>query len=227
MGILEAVLIILGVVFVFASFFVPEKLTDKEVEKISRLSEEQLKVIVDTKLKEAEKNIDAAVDNKADIYSEMAERMLERETNEKIKSISEYSDGVLEQINKTHNEIVFLYSMLNDKHDDIIKSTNNLTALKGEIDAYKEETNAYLDKQVKDRIEQVEEVIERPKQPEPVVLEPVEDELTDEEKNHNDLILEAYKSGMSEVDIARKLGLGIGEVRLVLGLYRGDNINEV
>ncbi|MBQ7077422.1 MAG: hypothetical protein IJM91_04770 [Lachnospiraceae bacterium] len=72
MGILEAVLIILGVVFVFASFFVPEKLTDKEVEKISRLSEEQLKVIVDTKLKEAEKNIDAAVDNKADIYSEMA-----------------------------------------------------------------------------------------------------------------------------------------------------------
>ncbi|MBQ7077421.1 MAG: hypothetical protein IJM91_04765 [Lachnospiraceae bacterium] len=153
--------------------------------------------------------------------------MLERETNEKIKSISEYSDGVLEQINKTHNEIVFLYSMLNDKHDDIVKSTNNLTALKGEIDAYKEETNAYLDKQVKDRIEQVEEVIERPKQPEPVVLEPVEDDLTDEEKNHNDLILEAYKSGMSEVDIARKLGLGIGEVRLVLGLYRGDNINEV
>ena len=42
-------------------------------------------------------------------------------------AINEYSDTVLDSINKAHNEIMFLYSMLNDKHDE-------LTRLSGDID---------------------------------------------------------------------------------------------
>ena len=40
--------------------------------------------------------------------------------------------------------------------------------------------------------------------------------------NHNEQILSFWKEGMSEVEIAKTLGLGLGEVRLVLGLYKED-----
>ena len=44
---------------------------------------------------------------------------LERVTNEKIMAVNEYSDTVLEEINKNHKEVLFLYDMLNDKHDNL------------------------------------------------------------------------------------------------------------
>lgn len=41
----------------------------------------------------------------------------------------------------------------------------------------------------------------------------------DTEKSLNDKVLELYKQGYSEVDIAKNLGKGIGEVKLILGLF--------
>ena len=50
---------------------------------------------------------------------EKAERSLERLTNEKIMAVSEYSDTVLQEIHKNHEEAMFLYDMLNNKHANI------------------------------------------------------------------------------------------------------------
>ena len=41
------------------------------------------------------------------------------------------------------------------------------------------------------------------------------------EKNSNDRILEMHKAGKSNMSIARELGLGIGEVKLVIDLFKG------
>jgi hypothetical protein len=41
------------------------------------------------------------------------------------------------------------------------------------------------------------------------------------EDNHNDQILMLAKQGLGEVEIAKKLELGVGEVRFVLGIYKG------
>ncbi|MCR4687326.1 MAG: hypothetical protein K5659_07135 [Lachnospiraceae bacterium] len=38
--------------------------------------------------------------------------------------------------------------------------------------------------------------------------------------NNNDKILKLYKQGLSNVEIAKKLGLGVGEVKLVIDLYK-------
>ena len=54
---------------------------------------------------------------------------------------------------------------------------------------------------------------------------PVEGE--DEDANHNGKILALCKQGMSDVEIARTLGLGLGEVRLVIGLYKGEQTSEI
>ena len=40
-------------------------------------------------------------------------------------------------------------------------------------------------------------------------------------ENNNDKILRMYKDGMSNVDIAKELGLGVGEVKLVINLFKG------
>ena len=61
----------------------------------------------------AKNEIQLAIENGIDETTETTKRALERETNEKINGISEFSDTVLESINKSHNEIMFLYSMLN------------------------------------------------------------------------------------------------------------------
>ena len=53
-----------------------------------------------------------------------------------------------------------------------------------------------------------------------------EEEETDD-ANHNEKILMLCRQGMSDVEIARTLGLGLGEVRLVIGLYKGEQTSEV
>ena len=47
-------------------------------------------------------------------------------------------------------------------------------------------------------------------------------EFFGEAVNHNDMILALHREGLSKVDIAKKLNLGVGEVSLVIGLYKGE-----
>jgi len=42
--------------------------------------------------------------------------------------------------------------------------------------------------------------------------------------NHNQMILEKYREGKSAVEIAKELGLGVGEVKLVIGLFREEEV---
>ena len=44
--------------------------------------------------------------------------------------------------------------------------------------------------------------------------------------NQNVRILQLHRAGKSDVAIAKELNCGLGEVRLVLGLYKGDNNSE-
>ena len=45
-----------------------------------------------------------------------------------------------------------------------------------------------------------------------------------EQLNHNQMILEKYRDGKSAIEIAKELGLGVGEVRLVIGLFREEEL---
>ena len=42
-----------------------------------------------------------------------------------------------------------------------------------------------------------------------------------EERNNNEAILALHKAGKSNMAIARELGLGVGEVKLVIDLFKG------
>ncbi len=231
------ILLLIGVVFMIGSFFVTEKLSPSELNQIAELSEEELKRIIDRGLKNAETRIEDAIDEQVDQSSEKVDRSLDKVTNDKIMAISEYSDTVIESMNKTHNEIMFLYSMLNDKHTELTGMAADLQRLAADVRSLEEKAPAIATQATPERAAAVStasavtpvpvetaDTAERETAASPAEQkeETPETEETKQEGLHAE-ILKLKKLGMTEVQIAKKLGIGIGEVRLVNGLYRGES----
>jgi len=230
-------MILIGVVFMIGSFFVTEKLSPSELNQIAELSEEELKRIIDRGLKNAETRIEDAIDEQVDQSSEKVDRSLEKVTNDKIMAISEYSDTVIESMNKTHNEIMFLYSMLNDKHTELTGMAADLQRLAADVRSLEEKAPLTAPQAAPERAAAVSAASavtpvlvekadttgrETAAAPAEQKEEMPETEETKQEGLHAE-ILKLKKLGMTEVQIAKKLGIGIGEVRLVNGLYRGES----
>lgn len=231
------ILLLIGVVFMIGSFFVTEKLSPSELNQIAELSEEELKRIIDWGLKNAETRIEDAIDEQVDQSSEKVDRSLEKVTNDKIMAISEYSDTVIESMNKTHNEIMFLYSMLNDKHTELTGMAADLQRLAADVRSLEEKAPLTAPQAAPERAATVSAASavtlvpvekadttgrETAAAPAEQKEEMPETEETKQEGLHAE-ILKLKKLGMTEVQIAKKLGIGIGEVRLVNGLYRGES----
>ena len=231
------ILLLIGVVFMIGSFFVTEKLSPSELNQIAELSEEALKRIIDRGLKNAETRIEDAIDEQVDQSSEKVDRSLEKVTNDKIMAISEYSDTVIESMNKTHNEIMFLYSMLNDKHTELTGMAADLQRLAADVRSLEEKAPLTAPQAAPERAAAVSAASavtpvpvekadttgrETAAAPAEQKEEMPETEETKQEGLHAE-ILKLKKLGMTEVQIAKKLGIGIGEVRLVNGLYRGES----
>lgn len=110
--------------------------------------------------------------------------------NEKILELHEYHHFVTTEIENKHKELLFLYQIIAEKEKQLM-SLERIT------------TTKVLDKQDKhDKIEKQET-----------------DEKTAVE-NKNQKILEMTHNGESVQTIAKALGIGIGEVNLVLNLYK-------
>lgn len=227
---LEVIMILVGVAFILVSFFVEEKLTKKDIDRITSLSEDELRVIVERQLKNAEGEVEDSIADTAADALEAAKRAMERESNEKIMAINEYSDTVIESMNKTHQEIVFLYSMLNDKHVELTNLADQLRELTKQM----KNTESEMLNNVAEAAKELENSVQRvpavsademprtlPEDGEAQEKPAGAEEEKTEFGNHNEQILALYKEGLPEVEIARQLGRGLGEVKLVIGLYRG------
>ena len=208
----EIVLILIGIVFMIGSFMVTEKLSASELDSIAKMSEAEIKVILNKEMDKSSVRIQEQIEEAIDASIDKVERALDKETNDKIMAISEYSDTVLESMNKTHNEIMFLYSMLNDKHAELTELSSELSKVAIKVEGDIENAST-----------QPEDVIEesREKAQEVVLKEEIESS-EDENSNHNEQILELYNQGKTYIDIAKELGLVQGEVKLVVELFKGE-----
>ena len=236
---IEISLLIIGCVFMVGSFFVSEKLSGTEINRLAELSDEELKRIIEKGMESASQQIEHVVEDKVDEAAEQVEVAMERESNLKISAISEYSDTVFDAMKRTHDEIMFLYSMLNDKHTELTSLTGDLQRLAANVRNMQESVTSQLEVAKATPVVQpvsndtewtdVTEVdtitanvtVSEEVDTEEVAVPDLADEYGNVE-NHNDMILALHKEGMSKVDIARKLNLGVGEVSLVIGLYKGD-----
>lgn len=224
----EITLIIVGIVFLLVSFLVQEKLSPKDIESITNLSENELKIIVEKQLKNANDQVEDAITDVVEDKTETTKRALEKETNEKIMAIDEYSNTVLESMNKTHNEILFLYSMLNDKHTELTDLATQLQQFSEHMKNTENEVLENLALAAQDVRQKVNET--KPIDENEAILASLgtDGQETDQDQiNHNDRILMLHQQGFSDVEIARELGLGLGEVKLVIGLFKGEETVEV
>ncbi len=227
---MEIVLLILGVVVFVASFIIPESKKDIEEQSLE-LGEEKVKEIIDAQMKEAKIQLQDVVDETLSYAVEKSERSLERVSNEKITAVSEFSETVLGDIHKSHQEVMFLYDMLHDKQKNLFETAKEVdkTSAKAKETKNELETAAKLIQE-----ELITETVIKEKSFETIsfekvqveesrVVEPVatveEEIVEDDTSNNNELILKMHKQGKSNVAIAKELGLGVGEVNLVIDLF--------
>lgn len=126
MSITGIVLIIAGVIVLALGYLVPVRKKDIDTESLL-ISEDEIRKMVDRELDNVKTHISDIVDETVTYSMEKTERSMERVTNEKIMAVNEYSDTVLEEINKNHKEVIFLYDMLNDKHENLKSAVTEAT----------------------------------------------------------------------------------------------------
>lgn len=239
---LEIFLLIAGVAIMAVSFLFGEHF-DSEKGDALPLDEEQIRNVVKARVDEAvEEAIDEAVERTA--------AKLDKMSNEKIMTVGDYLENTLSDVQKNHEEVMFLYGMLNDKEDQIKNTVKDVEMVKASVkrmlqqiekrqagknvkkesrkpetkaeepvavekaevqDTHKEEIGKDIDREVN------KEIIEEIK---PEVKQAEKTDMPDENMNNNQKILFLHQKGMSNIDIAKELNLGLGEVRLVIDLYR-------
>ena len=230
---IEVGLLLIGVVFLIGSFFVTEKLSQSEIGEIAKLSETELQTVIERELEIASAKVSDMVDDSVDLSLNKIQRSLDKETNDKMMAIQEYSDTVLKDLEKTNKEVTFLYSMLGDKHNELQDSIAKMNALTQECDELREQI---LNLEVEAK-HLAEEPVRKPEQ-EPAktdaVYEPdesdteelLQEDLTDSEQQERrkEEILMRYRGGEDLVDIAKDLDMGFGEVKLIVELYNGEGL---
>lgn len=247
MGFLEVVLLLAGAGLAVISFLVPVK-KEEVAKETKKLAQSEVRALVDKEMDNIRSHVDDVVDEAVEYAVEKTERSLERLTNEKIMAVNEYSDTVLQEIHKNHEEAMFLYDMLNAKHTnlkntvtEVNKAVQDVAETKREAEAVvntfqqmkpEAETETVATANVKATQRNVSANIPnrdmvQPTAPSvpgtPVASPTVMNFMTaarETQVNSNERILELYRDGKTKEAIAKELGLGVGEVKLVLNLYR-------
>ena len=152
MGILEVVLLIAGIVIFIGSFLLP---SGKESGINKEAAKEEIKGLMEEEMQTVRSQMQDKMDETSEDALEKAERSLERLTNEKIMAVSEYSDTVLQEIHKNHEEAMFLYDMLNNKHanikDTVSKMDKAVKAAEDKAKVKAEDTEGECDGRTADR----------------------------------------------------------------------------
>lgn len=128
----EIILIVIGIAIFLLGYLMPARKKDID-EEVQLISEDEVRKMISGEVEHVKDRIADIVDETINYSMEKTERAMERLTNEKIMAINEYSDTVLEEIHKNHKEVIFLYDMLNDKHDSLMATVNEATAASDEI----------------------------------------------------------------------------------------------
>lgn len=276
---IEIALLVLGTLFVVISFFIvgerPDEDNDKSNSEPRKLTEEEERQIRD--------NISTIVEEQSELILSGTDDRLDKISNEKIIAVSEYSDQVLEKINTNHQEVVFLYDMLQKKEEELKATLNALNSSRveyeklyekmaeisalaekrhdemirdGLVGTVRKRSNVSAEAPVKTITAQKSTVVTETPAPakrvreaqnsealtktparraparKPVAREEIEtlpkeialiagktQDIEQGAMSKNDKILALHKKKKSVIEISKLLGIGQGEVKLVIDLY--------
>lgn len=244
MNAIEVFLIIAGIICVIVSVVMSFSEQSEKTENIipTDLTDEQKNKI--------KQQVDGIIENQVNGLSEKTEAALDKISNTKILEMNEYAESVLGEINRNHNETVFLYDMLNEKAKEIkttVKDVNNAKKQVEKIHAEVKESDdivvnvhdktdndaktvyendGYADKDTKDTAKErltalVKKNDDKIKSSDGRKKVNRQAEKLAPEMSNNEKILKLNEKGIAVKEIAKQLNLGIGEVKLVIDLYKG------
>lgn len=139
---LEVCLVAIGLIAIAISYFISEKTAEERMKKAVDeliLSEETKRTLI----KQAKDTVGETLNNMSEEVAGKAEVQLEKLSNEKIMMVHEYVDTVLEEIRKNHQEVMFLYSMLDEKDTDVKKTVREAQKLVKTIREWNNQTQKY------------------------------------------------------------------------------------
>lgn len=181
---LETVFVVIGMAAIIYSYRVTD--SSQHGNEITRKAINVIDMDTTEQMEQQLQDYQQKVEEIASDTELQTEEKLQNLSNESILGISEYSDQVLDKIEKNHAEVVFLYNMLNEKQDefkDLIGDADKMKAeLRDEIAVLYQEHQDWV-KTAKDELQEIterckEEIAESYVIPEPEVS--VQEELEPE-----------------------------------------------
>ena len=130
---MEIALLVTGVIIFVISFLMPEVPMKKTSREIAAEKEEARR-LVEQEVDTMRLRVGEATNETVEFAVDKAERSLEKVSNEKIMAVGEYAGTVLEEINKNHQEVMFLYDMLKDKQTALSNTIREADAAVSKIE---------------------------------------------------------------------------------------------
>ena len=130
---MEIALLATGVIIFVISFLMPEVPMKKSSREIAAEKEEARR-LVEQEVDTMRLRVGEATNETVEFAVDKAERSLEKVSNEKIMAVGEYAGTVLEEINKNHQEVMFLYDMLKDKQTALSNTIREADAAVSKIE---------------------------------------------------------------------------------------------
>lgn len=236
----EIIFVLLGIGILVASCFVGSK--EEKTDTAMLLQDEALEL----QKQEIKKYAEQILEEKSEEAVIKTDDYLSKISNEKIMSVNDFSTQIMEKIDTNHKEVVFLYDMLNQKEDEIKQTVQQINQEKQELQEVIEDV-IKLTKQMKTSMKKDSEgtvaPVAKPKKAEvkkaapkpaetkpPKTQEPVRaiENQSDGQMEFADMlqadrqkeeVLKMHKQGKSVLEISKTMGMGQGEVKLIIGLY--------
>lgn len=223
---LEICLIVIGLICVVCSFIFSEHLASGDIK--DGLSVDKNMVSVTEEI--VKRQVEAEVANIIDDKVEQMEIRVDKITTQKIMALGDYYEDINKKINESHDEVMFLYNMLNDKEETLKNTVRDIEAVKVSVknmntkskDA--EKSKMPLSSENKSASQTDNGVTGVYGNNTKKTVSNASSEEKNKEKNtnmgnNNQKILDMHAQGKTIIEIAKELGLGVGEVRLVVDLF--------
>lgn len=235
----EIIFVLLGVGILIASCFVGNK--EEKSDAAILLPEEALEV----QKQELKSYAERVLEEKSEDVIVSTDDYLSKISNEKIMSVNDFSTQILEKIDANHKEVVFLYDMLNKKEDEIKQTVQQFDREKQEMQEVVGDI-IKLTKQMKASIQKNDETqstsVEKQKksdgkkntakpaaakQTQTIQVKAVENQTDGQLEfaemmqadSQREEVIKLHKQGKSVLEISKSMGMGQGEVKLIIDLY--------
>ena len=227
---LEIVLLIAGFSCLCISLFVarrtvPEQNQKDEVRTSAVWTEKEEQMILD--------RVNEILSDRQNELVDTTEEQMNRLCNDKIMAVDEFSKQVLEKIENNHQEVVFMYNMLNEKEkevkDLILEPVKRSERREEKPISVVEPSQTAISRLTsregtKEKQKPVKKETEKKRTPQPTPVQTVPSPRAEVPKATGDVnsqIGKMYREGKSVLEISKELNIGQGEVKLVIALYGG------